>query len=638
MKLREVKIKNFRCLVDVIIPLDDTTVLVGENNTGKTAFLDALKIVLTRSSSRGLIFDEYDYHMCKLGDSPQTCEGVSIELWFREDSPDEWPDTLIQALTDIVQTDPTKDLDSIGLRVSSKYDSMANQMVSKWEFLTIDGQPLGGRGANPANVSKFLTYIRLFYLSALRISENEFSPKSQFWGKILRDLKISDEQRKNISDELSKLNEELLNADPRLTEVKDTLANVQKIMSVEVGNKIDIQALPLKAWELMSKAEVVMTGRGGTVDFPLSKHGQGMQSLAVLFLFQAYIDVLLKPNFQPETNAILALEEPESHLHPHAIRALASNLSALKSQKIISSHSPYFIQEIPLSHIRMFSRDNASSKVLYIKRDFSASIPADAELIKFCSNHESKFNYSGGSSVLTVKGKIEEKEYRDLLTIYKNQKEVHPILKKLYEESQLFLADEDLAALDTYAKRIRGEVFFARTWLLCEGQSEYLLLRYFAEVMGKPFDQYGITVVDFQNNGSPGAFVGLALTYQIPWILICDNDTATAKFQKQIKDRGISDSEMAILFRPLPEKDFELFLIKNGFTKEYLHLIEQRGISITKNEKDDGFSEEVASILRKDKVGYTIDLINSLRDEGMSLSRIPSFFQTAINDTISKAG
>jgi len=286
----------------------------------------------------------------------------------------------------------------------------------------------------------------------------------------------------------------------------------------------------------------------------------------------------------------------------------------------------------------MFSRDNASSKVLYIKRDFSASIPADAELIKFCSNHESKFNYSGGSSVLTVKGKIEEKEYRDLLTIYKNQKEVHPILKKLYEESQLFLADEDLAALDTYAKRIRGEVFFARTWLLCEGQSEYLLLRYFAEVMGKPFDQYGITVVDFQNNGSPGAFVGLALTYQIPWILICDNDTATAKFQKQIKDRGISDSEMAILFRPLPEKDFELFLIKNGFTKEYLHLIEQRGISITKNEKDDGFSEEVATILRKDKVGYTIDLINSLRDEGMLLSRIPSFFQTAINDTISKAG
>jgi len=43
-----------------------------------------------------------------------------------------------------------------------------------------------------------------------------------------------------------------------------------------------------------------------------------MQSLAVLFLFQAYLNVLLKPMFQPETEAILALEEPEAHLHPQS--------------------------------------------------------------------------------------------------------------------------------------------------------------------------------------------------------------------------------------------------------------------------------------------------------------------------------
>jgi len=35
MNLREVRIKNFRNLVDVSIPIDDTTVLVGENNSGK---------------------------------------------------------------------------------------------------------------------------------------------------------------------------------------------------------------------------------------------------------------------------------------------------------------------------------------------------------------------------------------------------------------------------------------------------------------------------------------------------------------------------------------------------------------------------------------------------------------------------
>jgi len=71
---------------------------VGENNTGKTALLDALRIILTRSSARGIPFDEYDYHMSTKSDSPQASEGIIIELWFREDAPDEWPDSLIQAI------------------------------------------------------------------------------------------------------------------------------------------------------------------------------------------------------------------------------------------------------------------------------------------------------------------------------------------------------------------------------------------------------------------------------------------------------------------------------------------------------------------------------------------------------------
>lgn len=126
MKLREITVKNFRCLVDVTIPVDDTTILVGENNSGKTAVLDALKIALPRNQSgRGTPFDEYDYYISKAGDSPQTSDGIVIELWFREDKPDEWPNSLVQALSEIIQTDPLKDLDSIGLRLSSKYDTAA---------------------------------------------------------------------------------------------------------------------------------------------------------------------------------------------------------------------------------------------------------------------------------------------------------------------------------------------------------------------------------------------------------------------------------------------------------------------------------------------------------------------------------
>jgi putative ATP-dependent endonuclease of OLD family len=642
MKLREIIVKNFRCLVDVVIPISDTTVLVGANNSGKTTLLEALRIALPRSvAGRGTPFNEYDYHMVKANDSPQTSEGIFIELWFREDSHDEWSDSLVQALSDIIQTDPVMDLDSIGLRLTSKYDAIAKEIVTKWEFLALDGQPLGGKGAIPGNLTKFLSYTRLFYLPALRDSDNEFSPRSQFWGPILRDLKISDEQRETLSEELAKLNEALLKADPRLEQVRASIDKVQKIMALGAGQNTSIQALPLKPWDLMSKSEVVIRAYGNEVNFPLSCHGQGIQSLAVLFLFQAYIDVLLKPMFQPETEAILALEEPEAHLHPQATRALAANLGEVKSQKIISSHSPYFIQEIPFKQIRMFRRDGPSSKVLYVKQDFIASVPNTPGLLKFCTNNAPKFGYHEGTSILTVNGNMEEKEYRDLLKIYPGQNEVHAELKRLSDESQLYLSDNDLTDLDTYAKRIRGEVFFARAWFLCEGQSEYLLLRYFAELLGKPLDQAGVTVIDFQNNGSPGAFVGLARSFEIPWLMLCDNDGAGKDFTKQVKNRGLTDKELNELVRPLPEEgmDLELFLVKYGFAQEYLQILGEKNITLTKKENEDGFEDEIASeIGKKDKPRYTMALIEKLRAAGADKSRVPEFLATVIKDIIAKAG
>jgi putative ATP-dependent endonuclease of OLD family len=364
-----------------------------------------------------------------------------------------------------------------------------------------------------------------------------------------------------------------------------------------------------------------------------------MQSLAVLFLFQAYIDVLLKPTFQPETEAILALEEPEAHLHPQATRALAANLGEIKSQKILSSHSPYFIQEIPFTHIRMFRRYGPSSKVLYVKQAFTAEIPNTPELLTFCTHNPSKFTYHEGTSVLTVNGKLEQAEYRDLLALYPGQNEVHTALRQLGEESQLYLSDAELADLDTYAKRIRGEVLFARAWLLCEGQSEYLLLRYFAELLGTPLDQAGVTVIDFQNNGSPGAFVGLARAFEIPWMMLCDNDSAREGFVRQVQNRGVTDAELSELVHPLPGDgvDWEMFLVRYGFIQEFREMLAERSVALAKRESESGFEDEIASEVKADKTGYALALVEKLRDLSADASRVPPFLQTVIENIIAKA-
>ncbi|MDH4187912.1 MAG: AAA family ATPase, partial [Nitrospira sp.] len=629
------------CLVDMTVPIDDNTVLIGENNSGKTAFLDALRIALPRSIAGrgGMPFDEYDYHMCKAGDSPQTCEGIVLELWFREDAPDEWPASLVQALNDFIQTDPATNLDSIGLRLSSKYDQASGEIASKWDFLTLDGQPLGGRGARIGNLGTFLPYIRLFYLSAVRDADDEFGPRSQFWGRILRELKISEEQRNTLSAELERLNAELLKADPRLEQVVASLGEVQTLLELGRGQTTSIQALPIRPWDLMSKSQVVMKASGAEIDFPLSRYGDGMQSLAVIFLFQAYFRVFLKPVFHPETEAILALEEPEAHLHPQATRALAANLDKIQGQKIISSHSPYFIQEIPFERIRMFRRDGPISRVVYIRRRFTCTVPQGEPLAEFCSNNSPKFSYHVGTSTLSVSGRMEDKEYHELAEAYHGQSDVQARLSQLRDESQLYLSDDDLHQLDTFAKRIRGEILFTRAWLLCEGQCEYLLLRYFAELLGKPLDRAGVAVIDFQNNGSPSAFVGLARAFGIPWLMICDNDSEGKKFIKQVKDRGLTSKQLGELVRPLPGNDMKLeeFLVNSGFASDFGKIIEEQGVSLTTKDGEAGFEQEVISRIGAHKTRYIISLIERLRAEGTDGSRVPRFLGTAINDVVVKA-
>ena len=57
--LDRVTIKNFRCLRDVSVPLKPLTVLIGENDTGKSSFLEAVACGAVNDEEVG--FDGADY-------------------------------------------------------------------------------------------------------------------------------------------------------------------------------------------------------------------------------------------------------------------------------------------------------------------------------------------------------------------------------------------------------------------------------------------------------------------------------------------------------------------------------------------------------------------------------------------------
>ena len=157
----------------------------------------------------------------------------------------------------------------------------------------------------------------MFYLGALRDVGDEFSPRSsQFWGRLLRALEIPPGLESRVLRVLDLLNRRLLDADPRLKEISETLSGATRIAARDREGGLDLRMVPLKPWDLLSRAEIILRNEPDLPWLPLRRQGQGIQSLSVIFLFQAFVDHLLRELYEPGSEPVLALEEPETHLHP----------------------------------------------------------------------------------------------------------------------------------------------------------------------------------------------------------------------------------------------------------------------------------------------------------------------------------
>ncbi len=643
MRVTNVRIRNFRSLVDVTIPMDDTTVIVGENNSGKSALIDAIRAALTRvPSRRGSAFAEYDFHLPDQSSDPKASPPISVELEFAESRPDEWPQALIQALAEVVQTDPVHDVHFIRLRVTSQYDPTTKSFDTAWHFLSADGQQLVGRAGLGSNLPALLQYVPVFYLSALRDADDEFSSGSHFWGQILRSVDMPEDKRLEIQRSLEQLNSEILQADPRLGKVTDTMAKMRGVVSAGGKGAVAIRALPQKPWELMSKSEIVVRSLGTDAWFPLKRHGQGVQSLAVLFLFQAFVEHVLKSAFQPESEPILALEEPEAHLHPQAARSLWERVRELPGQKIITTHSTHFIQHVPLKNLRLLRRVGPATEVHSLPRSFPLVVPGSPGLHKFCSARAPKYSFDQTNSRLEVFGTVDDGELTALKGCFKgfpepDRSKIHKELEELARTSLTFIPDEELSSLETFAQRMRGEIFFSRAWLLCEGPSDYFILRCFAEMLGTPLDAGGVSVVDYQNSGTPGVFASLARAFGFPWHMVCDHDQGGNDHIADVCKRGFDPLELKHRIHQLQEGDLEHFLIRNGFQDELTDIASSLGAKLAVKPTDARFQDALAEFLGAHKVTAASMLAKHLLSLNASASRVPRFFKDLIELVVGEA-
>lgn len=361
MFIDQIEIKNFRGVRNLALELDETTVLIGENNTGKSTILAALETCLSRNlTRRGGAFSEYDYHLPARDSQPTESDVIEVTLRFVERYVNEWPDGVVQTLAAAVQA-ADDGRQSVIFRVQSSYDDFLEDFVTSWAFLDLAGNELVG-ARTPANLIALQQLAPVFYLSALRDSAQEFRPRGQFWSPFVRSLKMDPDVRRELEDELADLNQRVLDANESFSLVEERLGNTAKMVPLASDDAVGIEAIPSRVFDIMSRTQVLLSSTTGA-RLPIGRHGEGTQSLAVICLFDAFLHSRLEDAYREHTSPILALEEPEAHLHPSATHSVGALLQDLPGQKIVATHSGDLVGACPITSLRRLRRKDGEITV-----------------------------------------------------------------------------------------------------------------------------------------------------------------------------------------------------------------------------------------------------------------------------------
>ena len=627
MRIACVEIENFRSIRNLSLDFGKTTVFIGPNNAGKTAILDAIRVTLPRYGElRGKRFYEDDIHLKDAKVKAKDSDGAKITLTTGVEEK-----SAIEDLGDVVQVDLETNRQSVTIR--TQYRWIGDTFEQNWDFLNAQGEQLFRPGsARRTDLRKFRRYLPVFYLSPLRTVNDEFSPRSsQFWKQLLEAVKIPSDTEFKTLEELDRLNEQILKADPHLERIVETLGKATEIaIQNREGGSVSLQALPSNISEILSKVQIILQNEATSPWLPIQRQGEGMQSLLVVFLFQAFVERLLDEFYGIGCEPILLLEEPETHLHPHAIRTLWNYLQRIPGQKIITTHSPYFIQHVPFRDLRLVRRSMNGTKVLSLPESFSAEVPQCDALDSVVQESGGKLSYLHTPGTLTVAGNLDKATYRKILQSYgghKDQSEAVKVISDLKKDSSLYVSDDILRRLETQARRMRGEIFFAEGWLIVEGQTDFMIVHAIAHVLDCDLDKYGISVIDAQNNGNPASFAILARALNIPWQAVFDNDRDGRRYITQIGNHCFEDAQISEQCRTHEAVDLEHQLVADGFGSDLREVLSELGVRST----EDFGEQKLISELQDNKGGYAAMFAERLRNGRISIAENQvEAFQVAI--------
>lgn len=507
IQIVEVRVRNFRSLNWVDVTLDPLTVLIGENNAGKTSFLDAMFAAI--GAGRRVITAEDVYLSPKETKVPKD-RAITVDILIRptDDSGaiiDSFPtgSYWLELWGNAVSQD-TDDNDFVAIRTQLKWDATRGEYVtdrrflSDWQIDPKDWEKSRIKEKAGAVSASHIEPLALYYLDAKRDIQEELQGRSSSWSKMVSDPGLTDDQIEKLEGSLTDLNNDIVANSAVLAHVQGHLNEIYRTVAGDHG-AASITPVPRHLRDLTKGMDVSFSTHGAQA-FPIARHGMGTRSLGAIMTFRAYTTWRQQNAKSDVIHPMLALEEPEAHLHPQAQRALFRQIELIPGQRIVSTHSPYIAAQADISAFRYFRKNGAETTVARLD-----------------------------TTDLTV---------------------------------------EDIRKIDRMVMNTRGDVLYARAVVLFEGETEEQALPLFAESFwGRYPNDLGITLVGVDGAGNYLPFLRLFESFGIPWYILSDGEPAALKsVRAALEQVGILDYSVDPRVAALPEgMNFESYLVSENY-------------------------------------------------------------------------
>ncbi len=370
MRIARIHIENFRCIDELTWEPRQQNALVGQNNSGKSTILAALELAL--SPSIRLYpdsFSEYDFH------NRDRTKPIIIDVAFGELAEDggetaRFADHLEPgASADAVRLEAEAPcvLDEEDLFLRVRFECTYDEASCEYHFRTYYRKWEDQDDRDNHVTTRDKEAFGLQMLRADRQVERAygFAPYSVL-SRLLRqqDVNLAAQsadmvaQARNIAHLLLQ-NTEFAALMERLA--KDTDAVVPLASTDSFHDRLAFEVSDLSERGILHTLELFVCTALCEERSPVSKQGSGIRNAMVLSGL-----LLLARRAKQKHDAptlIVAVEEPELSLHPHAQRYLLGALQDAATQLIVSTHSPTVAQSFKLEALALVRRDRGAVQI-----------------------------------------------------------------------------------------------------------------------------------------------------------------------------------------------------------------------------------------------------------------------------------